>query len=105
MDLNDAAETERLRSLWAAHAAERFPSAVDKGEAAGADLVMLDADLAGVILSVLGARRPPNIGQQRVLRDCIDELDRIQVAEPAQPYFSRLREMADLALLTAGHRR
>jgi hypothetical protein len=105
VDLNDAPEAERLRSLWAVHAEKPFPPEVDKAEEGGADLVMLDADLAGVIVTVLGSRRPPDIGQQRVLRGCIEELDRIQVAEPAQVYFSRLREMADLTLLTAGHQR
>jgi len=104
VDLNDAPEAERLRSLWAAHADEAFPPAVDKAEDGGAELVMLDADLAGVIVTVLVSRRTPDNRQQRVLRDSIEELDRIQVAEPAQPYFARLHEMADVALLTTGHR-
>lgn len=104
VDLNDAPEAGRLRSLWAAHVAERFPSAVDTGEDAGADLVMLDADIAGVLDSVLASRRPPNVEQQRMLRACIAQSDCAAVVKPAQQYFSRLREMADLALSTAGHR-
>lgn len=104
MDLNEAPENQRLRLLWAAHLAEPFPSEVGKSDDAGADLVTLDADIAGVISTVLGSRRPPDGAQQQTLRACVEELDRLEVVEVAQPYFTRLRELAILALGAAGHR-
>ena len=79
VDLNEAPENQRLRSLWAAHLDEPFPADVDKAEDAGADLVMLDADIAGVISTVLGSRRPPDATQQQTLRACLVELDRLEV--------------------------
>jgi hypothetical protein len=106
VDLDRAPQAKRLRSLWAAHTAQPFPAEGYEAEHVG-DLVMVDADIAGVISSVLGSRQPPAIGHVQMLRDCIAELDRMrdEVPEPARPYFSRLREMAKLALLAAGHLR
>jgi len=59
-----------------------------------------------VVWTVLGCRRPPDAGQQTVLVACIAKLDRAWSAVPteAQPYFQRLRDMADLTLHIAGCR-
>ena len=105
MDLHETAEHQPLRSLWAAHLDEPFPSEVDGSEDTAGDLVRLDADIAGVISTVLGSRRPPNVGEQFILRACLEVLDRLDISTPAQSYFDRLRKMANLALASTGPRR
>ena len=111
MDLNDAPEAARLRALWAAHQAAGWPESVPGGgdedwDQVGVEPVMLDADIAGIVATVVGSRRPPDVGQQDLLTSLVAELDKAWPIVPtdAQPYFQRLRDMADLALAAAGRR-
>lgn len=111
MDLDDAPEAQRLRDLWVSHQAAEWPESVQRGgdeqwDQAGVEPVMLDADISGVISTVVGSRRPPDVQQQAYLADCLAELDQVSTLVPteAQPYFRRLRDMADLALQTVAGR-
>jgi hypothetical protein len=111
VDLNNAPEAERLRNLWSSRQAAEWPDSVERGgdedwDQAGVEPVMLDADIAGVVCTVLGSRRPPDAGQQAILASCLEDLERVWPKMPpdAKPYFQRLRDMADLALRTAGRR-
>lgn len=109
MDLNVAPEAERLRDLWADHQATAWPESVPPGgdeewDRAGVEPVMLNADIAGIISTVVGSRRPPDMGQQDLLRSLLADLDKAWPVVPtdAQPHLQRLRDMAHLALATAG---
>lgn len=96
-----------LHSLWTEHQAVPFPAAMNGG-AVGLELVVLDAEIAGLVASVLAGRRPPDAAQRRLLRDRVADLDRLQpeVPERALSYVLALRELAETALLVAfGERR
>lgn len=111
MDLNDAPEAARLYDLWASHEAAAWPESGPGGgdeqwDQVGVEPVMLDAAIAGIISTVVGSRRPPDASQQAELEALLADLDEASPVVPteAQPYFQRLRDLADLALRTAGRR-
>lgn len=104
VDINDAPDAARLRDLWADHQAAGWPESVPGGgdgswDQVGGEPVMLDAEIAGIVATVVGSRRPPDASQQDDLRVLAAELDKAWPIVPteAQPYLGGGR------LSSAGH--
>jgi hypothetical protein len=89
-----------INELWQTHQQDRFPADYRGEEVDSVDLVMLDADIAGCVssfISQLGILDPQQI---QVLSTCTSETTRILplIQKDAQPYFTRLRDMAQAVL-------
>jgi hypothetical protein len=80
--------------------AAAFPSVCRGEEVDGIDLVMLDADIAGCVSTFLGGRGHLDDQRMGILQRCRGELTTVLPRLPAaaRDYYSRLQEMADLAL-------
>ncbi len=83
---------ERARQLWAAHVAAPFPDEFDKNEEyEGVDAVLVDADAAGIISTILGGGRlddPQRTELQSVEVDVLRLIEAVPLA--AKQYFERL---------------
>ncbi|MFE6038603.1 hypothetical protein [Streptomyces sp. NPDC056452] len=83
--------------LWQEHLGERFPAELRGAELAGADLVLLDASIAGCVsvwLNQGGALDTERLG---ILCDCIADLEQIlpMLNEPeGLRYYQRLHQLA-----------
>ena len=88
---------EIVRSLWQDHMEAAFPARL-RGEAlAGTELVLLDADVAGCVSIWCSGSGRLDSERQRVLRRCLDELERVLalLSDPDEvTYFRRLRDLA-----------
>jgi len=85
------ARVEELRRLWEERLPEPFPDAVAKGEDyVGVDLVMLDADIAGVVSSFLGSHRLDE-RQRGIVRGC-----RATTTLPFLPFLGKRRCTSDV---------
>lgn len=92
-------QVQNAARLWHEHLQAPFPASLRGVEFGGADMVLLDADTAGCVLTWLnnGALDPMRTG---ILQRCIEDLDRVipQITEPAgTQYYERLRQLALLA--------
>jgi hypothetical protein len=82
----------QVRHLWDQDACATFPGAIDKSEEYGVDAVLVDNDASGLISTVIGSRRRPDVQQRIALRDVQQDLQRLigSVPATAKPYFERL---------------
>ena len=87
--------TEAVSRLWDEHRNAEFPAGLAGEELAGADLVMLDADVAGCVVTWIGNAGRLDPTRSKVLGRCVSDLDRVlHLINDAQRkrYFERLRE-------------
>lgn len=83
--------------LWQEHLRARFPAALRGAELAGADMVLLDADIAGCVSVRMNTGEALDAERLGILRDCIADLDRVLplLGEPeGLGYYRRLRRLA-----------
>ncbi|MFD5733479.1 hypothetical protein ACFWIY_11670 [Streptomyces sioyaensis] len=89
--------------LWQEHRHAPFPADLRGAELAGADMVLLDADIAGCVFTWLNNSGTLAPKRSRILRRCIEDLDRVlpEITEPAGiQYYQRLRQLALLVSAT-----
>ncbi|MFG2289728.1 hypothetical protein ACGFOU_27105 [Streptomyces sp. NPDC048595] len=85
--------------LWQEHLRAPFPAALRGAEAAGVDMVLLDADTAGCVSVWLDNGGSLDAGRRGTLRDRLAELDRALplLSAPGElRYCQRLRRLAQL---------
>ncbi|MGW7636966.1 hypothetical protein [Streptomyces decoyicus] len=102
MDRSNEAQAT-VGKLWEEHLAAAFPAALRGTEPAGIDMVMLDADIAGCVLTWQNTGGCLNADRQRILRSRLSDLDRVLpllVETNEIHYYQRLRR---LAVLTSEH--
>lgn len=83
--------------LWHEHLQAPFPASLRGAEFGGTDMVLLDADTAGCVLTWLNNGGALDPKRTRILQSCIEDLDRVipQITEPAgTQYYERLRQLA-----------
>jgi hypothetical protein len=100
----DPARRETARLLYDEHERAEFPGRWRDEEPGGVEMVMLDADVAGVVSSWLSGGRL-DAPRQSVLRSSLRDLDRVlPVLSDSEElrYCQRLRELARLVLTTGG---
>jgi hypothetical protein len=87
--------TVQINQLWQEHLRDAFPSGCAGTEIDGVDLVLLDADTAGLVSHVVGGATLSPV-QTRILRKLIADFDRVlpQLPSHAQSYFARLATIA-----------
>ncbi|MEW2252698.1 hypothetical protein AB0907_35910 [Streptomyces sp. NPDC006975] len=92
--------SEHLRPvarLWSEHRRAPFPAGLRGSEIGGTDLVLLDANTAGCVLTWLNNGGALDGQGIRALHECIEDLDRIvpRITVPAGArYYARLRQLA-----------
>lgn len=85
--------------LWDEHLRADFPARLRGEQIAGVDMVMVDSDVAGCVITFLKARGVLDDGARRILRRCIRDLDKVLpllTDEEKRRYLFRLREVATL---------
>ena len=91
--------SESISRLWQEHVSAPFPNGLAGREVEGEDLVMLEADIAGCIVTFLGGNRAPALDPKRleILNECATSLSRICPKLPVEhrAYFDRLRAMSE----------
>ena len=94
-----------VADLWKAHQEAAFPRRLIVEEVAGVEMVMLDADVAGSIMSWLGNGGDIDDRRWDVLAVCEQNLIRVipELADYEASYFQRLLEMAVLVLDPDAH--
>lgn len=95
----DDSERELLTKLWEQHRQAPFPAGFHGKDVAGVDIVMLDADVAGCVSSLLAG--PLDERRRVALGRCVANLIEVLPAiedEYGAKYYERLREMAVLGL-------
>ncbi|MFF8788002.1 hypothetical protein [Streptomyces sp. NPDC015125] len=94
---NEAQAT--VGKLWEEHLAAEFPAALRGAEPAGIDTVMLDADIAGCVLTWQNTGGYLDADRQRILLSRLGDLDRVLpllVETHEIHYCRRLRRLAVL---------
>jgi hypothetical protein len=94
---------EELRSLWQLHMSRGFPESIDKSDERWDEFihpVMLDADIAGTVSSVMNGATAATESQRLALEAYLRDLEATDhlVPEDARPYFDVLRRMVEVAL-------
>jgi hypothetical protein len=93
----EAAAGDQLARLWAAHTQAPFPAGFRGADVAGVELILLDADVAGLVQRDLaGGLDGRGVA---LLWACIADLDKAvpQIGDAScAAYFSRLRTIARL---------
>ena len=90
---------DEVERLWDEHLGAPFPDGLAGEEIAGVDIVMLDADIAGCVVTWLGNRGRLDEGRKAVLAKCLDDLDSVLPLlqnESAREYYEQLRQLAQL---------
>lgn len=90
---------DELRRLWREHEDAPYPDGYRGVEVAGVELVMLDADIAGLVSQCLGGARLDPEGTA-ILKSCYGDVVAVtrELKGPAGAYFERLRRMAAIVL-------
>lgn len=86
-----------VASLWKEHMRADFPARLRGEELAGVDMVMLDADIAGCVVTWRLDRGHLDEERHQVLLRCIADLDKVLplLTESSEvQYYKRLRELA-----------
>ena len=85
-----------LNELWQEHQRDPFPSGCAGKEIFGVDLVMVDADIAGLVSHVVGGTSL-SLDQRKILAKIRNELEFVVPNLPrhARPYFARLAQIAE----------
>ncbi len=93
-----------LTKLWEAHRADRFPKELAGKEINGIDLVLLDADIAGCIMTVIGSAGRIDGGKAEILRECLKDLNNVITGlnDNGKRHYERLKRMAELVLKQGG---
>ncbi|WP_234343586.1 hypothetical protein [Streptomyces sp. WM6372] len=89
---------ERLARLWEEHRRALYPDSFRGVDIEGVELILLDADVAGLVHSELNGGLDDN--GIAILWACIADLDKIESlinSEYCASYFTKLRTMAKLA--------
>jgi hypothetical protein len=76
-----------------------FPARLRGEEIEGVDMVMLDANIAGCVSTWLSQSGPLDHGRQQILRQCVDDLERVMPRldiPKERAYYDRLSAMAKL---------
>lgn len=96
-------QVQNAAPLWREHRHAPFPACLRGAEFGGTDMVMLDADTAGCVLTWLNNGGTLDPERSRILQSCVEDLDRVipEITDPAGiEYYQRLRRLA--LLVTAG---
>ncbi|MFI9207876.1 hypothetical protein ACIGW7_06995 [Streptomyces sp. NPDC053253] len=96
-------QVQNAARLWHEHRCAPFPAGLRGAEFGGTDMVLLDADTAGCVLTWLNNGGALDPKRTRILRSCIEDLDRVipQITEPAgAQYYDHLRQLALLVART-----
>jgi hypothetical protein len=99
MSPDDHAQDAASR-LWAEHEDAEFPALGGDGRG-GIDLVLLDADVAGCVLSWLDSSGRLDPASAKIVAACLSDLDRVLpllTDEQEVVYFRRLRKLATMVL-------
>ncbi|MFE2911958.1 hypothetical protein ACFXI0_08435 [Kitasatospora indigofera] len=97
--MNGAQPEDRLARLWEEHRRALYPDSFRGIDVAGVELILLDADVAGLVRSELNGGLDNN--GIAILWACIADLDKVVPlinSEYCASYFARLRTMAKLAV-------
>ncbi|SFE29137.1 hypothetical protein SAMN05216251_102394 [Actinacidiphila alni] len=92
---------EDVARLWREHVRAPFPGGLRGAERAGADLVLVDAQVAGVVTAWLRNKGALDARRRDVALDCAARLERIMptLGDGDDPrYWSRLGELARLVV-------
>ncbi|MFJ8313317.1 MULTISPECIES: hypothetical protein [unclassified Streptomyces] len=91
-------ELERLSRMWEEHMRAPFPPHMRGREIEGEDMVLLDAETAGCVVSSLSG---PLEGKRReILLGCLAAIEKVLPSiddDGASEYYKHLRDMAALA--------
>ncbi|MFJ8209215.1 hypothetical protein [Streptomyces sp. NPDC096033] len=98
VDVNGAQPQDRLALLWGEHRRAPYPDSWRGVNVAGVELILLDADVAGLVHTELNGGLDDS--GLAILWACITDLDKVVTlinSEYCASYFARLRTMAKLA--------
>ena len=89
-----------LTKLWTEHQAAKFPSGLGGTEIEGIDLALLDADVAGCIVTSLAIGGRLDALQQNTLRKCRRDALKVipKLRGDVRTYFERLERITSIAL-------
>lgn len=94
-------DAESVSRLWAAHLRTEFPCRLRGEKLAGVDLVLLDADIAGCVVTWRAEGRPLDEGRRQLVNRLLQDLDRVLPPlsrEQERAYYQRLRQISELLL-------
>lgn len=99
-DSREEAAAAQLRQLWREHTSAPFPDACRGQEVAGIELVLLDADIAGLVTKTLDRSAPLGVDDATDLRQLVATEERVIPALEGsdRAYFERLFDLARLVL-------
>ena len=84
-----------IQELWNQHRLARFPQDLRGAERDGEDLVLLDADIAGCIQTLLANGERLDDQRAAILEACYQKVASIELSLEGEQrvYFGRLRQM------------
>ena len=94
---------DELLRLWREHQAAGYPDGYRDKEVAGVALILLDANIAGIVSACRGgARLDPQ--RAKMLDSCYRDVVAVipELTGPARDYFERLKRMAAIVLQVSG---
>jgi hypothetical protein len=91
--------TDEINELWGGHLEERFPSGLYGKDINGIDLVSLDSDIAGCVLTFIDDGNM-NLYQTAVLGLCFQNVSVVMTIlnKEGRKYFGRLERLSELVL-------
>ncbi|BDH12661.1 hypothetical protein [Streptomyces hygroscopicus] len=102
MDRSNEAQAT-VGKLWEEHLAAAFPAALRGAEPAGVDMVMLDANIAGCVLTWQKTGGDLDADRQRILRSRLSDLDRLLPLLVETNEIHYCQRLHRLAVLTSEH--
>lgn len=93
-----------VAALWREHMEAPFPARLRGEDVNGVDMVMLDADIAGCVVSCSYGAQRPSAEHRDVLRLCMEDLAKVlpDLSEGEARYYERLGRMGETILAAAG---
>ena len=90
----------RIEQLWNEHQQASFPPECRGEEINGIDLVMLDADISGCIISFLKSKGSLDSKRIEILVRCQKDLNKLgsRLECKSKEYYDNLKELVDLIL-------
>jgi hypothetical protein len=91
---------ETIKKLYSEHLEASFPDGLRGVEAAGQELVMLDADIAGCISTYLHNNGILDNQRIEILKNIDSKMDTViaEIPQNAKEYFLRLKLLCELTL-------